>query len=156
MPRTIEGKKSAKGLSLAIVVSRFNTTISDRLTAGALAALEESGGDPESVTLVKVPGAFELPLAAQALAFTKKFDAIVCLGAVIRGETAHFDYVSSEMSRGIACVCRTTGIPIGFGVITAENFEQALARSGSRPDNMGERALLAAIEMVDVLRKVSG
>lgn len=150
----MEGQKKAQGLRLAAVMSRFNQPITERLLEGALAAIREAGGDCEKLPVVKVPGAFELALMAQHLAATKRFDAIICLGAVIRGETPHFDYVCSEAARGIAAVSRETGIPVTFGVITADTAEQAAARSDPRGLNRGREAAEAAIEMANVLRHV--
>lgn len=155
MPKIIEGYMNSQGLKLAFVVSRFNGLITERLMNGALDAVQRSGGDSDNVTVVKVPGAFELPLTAKKLAMTKKYDAIVCLGAVIRGGTPHFDYVASEMSKGIANVALDTGVPVSFGVITADNLEQAIERAGSKQGNKGEEAVLTAVEMVHTLRKIS-
>lgn len=155
MPRIVEGQISSKGLKLGIVVSRFNSMITDRLLAGALDAITRSDGNTEDVTVVKVPGSFEIPLAVQKLATVGKFDAVICLGAVIRGATPHFEYVASEMAKGIANVSLTTGTPVGFGVITADNIEQAIERAGTKHGNKGEQAVLAAVEMVHALRKVS-
>ncbi len=152
MPKVIEGNLSAKGLKLALVVSRFNTFITDRLLEGALDVVARSGGDTEALPVVKVPGAFELALAAKKLAADGKYDAIVCLGAVIRGSTPHFDYISSQLSRGVANAALETGVPISFGVITADNLEQAIERAGSKQGNKGAEAALAAIEMAHVLK----
>lgn len=155
MPQIIEGKLNAKDLNIAIVTSRFNSMISDRLLAGAIDAIVRSGGDSERVTIVRVPGAFEIPLSAKKLADTKKHDAIICLGAVIRGGTPHFDYIANEMSKGIAQVMLQSGVPISFGVITADNLEQAIERAGTKMGNKGEEAALAAIEMVHVVRRIA-
>lgn len=155
MPRIIEGQLNSKGLKLAFVVSRFNSMITERLTYGALDAFQRSGGESEDVTVVKVPGSFEIPLTAKKLAKSNNFDAVVCLGAVIRGGTPHFDYVANEMSKGIANVSLETGIPIAFGVITADNLEQAIERAGTKHGNKGEEAVLSAVEMVHTLRKIS-
>jgi len=155
MPRVIEGQLSSKGLRLAVVVGRFNSLITDRLLAGALDAVTRSGGDAGDVTVVKVPGSFEIPLAAKRLAGTGRYDAIACLGAVIRGGTPHFDYVAGEMAKGIAHVALESGVPVAFGVITADNLEQAIERAGAKSGNRGEEAMNAAIEMVHVLRKVA-
>jgi 6,7-dimethyl-8-ribityllumazine synthase len=129
--------------------------ITERLTTGALEAVQRSGGTTEDVTIVKVPGAFEIPLAAKKLATTKKYDAVVCLGAVIRGSTPHFDFVANEMSKGIANVSLETGVPVAFGVITADNLEQAIERAGTKQGNKGEEAVFSAVEMVHTLRKIS-
>lgn len=154
MPRIIEGELTAKDLKIAMIVGRFNSLISERLLAGAMDTVRRSGGIEDNITVVKVPGAFEIPLAAKKIAETSAYDAIVCLGAVIRGNTPHFDYVANEMSKGIASVSLQTGIPIGFGVITSDNLEQAVERAGSKQGNKGEHATLAAIEMVHVLRRM--
>ncbi len=155
MPRIVEGQLTSKGLNLAMIVGRFNSLISDRLLSGALDAVSRSGGNPEDVTVVKVPGAFEIPLTAKKLASLGKYDAIVCLGAVIRGGTPHFDYVANEMAKGIAQVSLESGMPVAFGVITADNLEQAIERAGSKQGNKGEEAVMAAIEMTHVLRRVA-
>lgn len=155
MPRVIEGQLSSKGLRLALVVSRFNSLITERLLAGALDAVARSGGNADDVTVVKVPGSFEIPLAVKKLAETGKYDAIACLGAVIRGNTPHFDYVAGEMARGIANIMLESGTPVAFGVITADNLEQAIERAGTKVGNRGEEAMNAAIEMSHVLRKVA-
>ena len=155
MPRIIEGQLNSQGMKLALVVSRFNSMITERLTSGALDAVQRSGGNSDDVTIVKVPGAFEIPLTAKKLASTKNYDAVVCLGAVIRGSTPHFDYVASEMSKGIANVSLDTGIPVAFGVVTADNLEQAIERAGAKQGNKGEEAVLSAVEMVHTLRQIS-
>jgi len=155
MARVIEGQLDAKGLKLAMIVSRFNGMITERLLNGALDVVSRSGGNKEDVTVVKVPGSFEVPLTAKKLAQMKKYDAIVCLGAVIRGGTPHFDYVASELAKGIANVSLETGVPITFGVITADNLEQAIERAGTKHGNKGEEATLAAIEVAHVLRRVA-
>ena len=152
MPKIIEGNLSAKGLRLAIVAGRFNDFITGRLIDGALDVIGRSGGDPETTTLVKVPGAFELALAAKATASSRKFDAVICLGAVIRGTTPHFEHVASQMARGLSSVMLETGVPVAFGVITADNLEQAIERAGTKQGNKGADAALSAIEMANVLR----
>ncbi len=152
MPKIIEGNLSAKGLRLAIAAGRFNNFITDRLIEGALDVIARSGGDSESTVIVKVPGAFELSLAAKVLATSGKYDAVVCLGAVIRGGTPHFDYVTTHMSRGISNVMMETGVPISFGVVTADNLEQAIERTGTKHGNRGAEATLAAVEMAKVIK----
>lgn len=154
MPKIIEGQLSAKGLKVAIVAGRFNDFITNRLIDGALDAITRNGGDPEGTTIVKVPGAFELALAAKTLAQGKGYDAIVCLGAVIRGGTPHYEYVASQMARGIAQVTLETGVPVSFGVLTAENLEQAIERAGTKHGNKGFEAASSAIEMANVLRGI--
>lgn len=152
MPKLIEGSFSAKGLKLAVVAGRFNDFITTRLVDGAMDAISRTGGDSEGTVIVKVPGAFELPLAAKTLAKSKKYDAIICLGAVIRGNTPHFEYVSNLMSRGISNAMTETGIPISFGVITADSLEQAIERAGSKQGNKGTEAVFSAIEMANVMK----
>lgn len=152
MPNIIEGKISAEGCRFAIIVSRFNDFISSKLVEGALDALVRHGADEEQVSLVKVPGAFEIPIAAKKLASTGNYDAIICLGAVIRGATPHFDYVAAEVSKGIAVIALETGIPVTFGVLTTENLEQAIERAGSKSGNKGWDAAVAAMEMVSLFK----
>jgi 6,7-dimethyl-8-ribityllumazine synthase len=154
MPRTLEGRISAEGLSLAIIVSRFNDFISSKLVEGALDALKRHGMDDEKLTLVKVPGAFEIPMTARRLVKTGKYDAIICLGAVIRGATPHFDYVAAEVSKGIASVSLESNIPVAFGVLTTDNLEQAIERAGSKVGNKGWDAAIAAMEMVNLYKEI--
>jgi 6,7-dimethyl-8-ribityllumazine synthase len=138
----------------AIVASRFNTVISDRLIAGALDALKRANIASEQVEVFHVPGAFEIPLVSKRAALTKKFDAVIAIGCVIRGETAHFEYISQQVSNGIGQVALETGIPVTFGVLTAYTEEQAMVRSGPNPDNKGYEAAAAAVEMVNLLKKL--
>ena len=152
MPNIIEGKITAEGYRFAIIVSRFNDFISSKLVEGAMDALVRHGADEEQISLVKVPGAFEIPIAAKKLAGTGNYDAIVCLGAVIRGATPHFDYVAAEVSKGIAVIALETGIPVTFGVLTTENLEQAIERAGSKSGNKGWDAAVAAMEMVSLFK----
>jgi 6,7-dimethyl-8-ribityllumazine synthase len=154
MAKVYEGKLQAEGMKLALVVSRFNDFISEHLLGGALDALIRNGAREEDLAVFKVPGAFEIPLVAKKIALQGKVDAIVCLGAVIRGATPHFEYVSAEVSKGIASASLETGVPIAFGVITAENLEQAIERAGSKAGNKGWDAALAAVEMVDLVRQI--
>ncbi len=155
MPSTvIEGDLSAKGLRFAIIVGRFNSFISDRLLAGAVDALTRSGCAEENITVVRVPGSWEMPVVARELAKTKRHDAIIALGAVIRGDTPHFDYVAGEMARGLADVARETGVPIGFGVLTTNTVEQAVDRAGVKGGNKGFDAALSAIEMANLMRRL--
>ena len=154
MPKIVEGSLSAKGLKLGVVVSRFNDFITARLIEGAMDVISRSGGDAASTVLVKVPGAFELPLAAKKLASSGGCDAIICLGAVIRGATPHFEYVATHMSRGLGDVMRESGVPVSFGVITADTLEQAIERAGVKQGNKGAEAALAAIEMANVLKQL--
>ncbi len=154
MPRTLEGRISAEGLTLAVIVSRFNDFISSKLVEGALDALKRHGMDEEKLTLVKVPGAFEIPMTAKRLAKTGKYDAIICLGAVIRGATPHFDYVAAEVSKGIASVSLESSIPVTFGVLTTDNLEQAIERAGSKVGNKGWDSAIAAMEMVNLYKEI--
>ncbi|MCD6319858.1 MAG: 6,7-dimethyl-8-ribityllumazine synthase [Candidatus Desulfofervidaceae bacterium] len=153
MPKTWEGDLLAKGIKFGIIVSRFNDFMGQRLLEGALDALIRHGAAEEDIEVVRVPGAFEIPLAAKAMAKSGRYDAIIALGVVIRGATPHFDYVAAEVSKGIAQVQLETGTPIGFGIITADTIEQAIERAGSKAGNKGWQAALAVVEMVNVLRK---
>ncbi|MBW1712393.1 MAG: 6,7-dimethyl-8-ribityllumazine synthase [Deltaproteobacteria bacterium] len=154
MAKVLEGKLNAAGMRMALVVARFNDFISDRLLGGALDALNRCGASEEDLAVFKVPGAFELPLVAKKLAQSGRFDGVVCLGAVIRGATPHFDYVAAEAAKGIAQASLETEAVISFGVITADTLEQAIERAGSKAGNKGWTAAMAAIEMVDLLRQV--
>jgi 6,7-dimethyl-8-ribityllumazine synthase len=154
MTKTFEGNISAEGLRFAIVVSRFNEFISSKLVGGALDALQRHGAKEEQIALVKVPGAFEIPMAAQRLARSGNYDAVICLGAVIRGATPHFDYVASEVSKGIAQVALDTGIPVAFGVLTTDSLEQAIERAGAKSGNKGWDAAMAAMEMVNLFKSM--
>jgi 6,7-dimethyl-8-ribityllumazine synthase len=152
MPKIIEGKIVAKGLKFGIVASRFNDFICGKLVEGAMDALKRSGADEKTITVVRVPGAFEIPLVAKKLAQSGDFDAIICLGAVIRGDTPHFEYISAEVSKGIATATLDTGIPIAFGVITSDTLEQAIERAGSKSGNKGWDAAISAIEMANLFK----
>ena len=154
MTKTVEGKLDAKGLSFGIVLSRFNSFIGEKLLDGALDAIKRHGGDEKSITVVRVPGAFEIPLAAKRLAGKKGMDAVICLGAVIRGDTPHFDYVAAEVSKGIASVTLETEIPVTFGVVTTDNLEQAIERAGSKSGNKGFDAAMSAIEMANLVKSI--
>lgn len=154
MPKTLEGKISAEGYRFGLVVSRFNDFISSKLVEGAVDALKRHGATEEQLLLVKVPGAFEIPLVAKKLAESGKVDAVICLGAVIRGSTPHFDYVAAEVSKGIAMVALDTKVPVAFGVLTTDNLEQAIERAGTKSGNKGWDAALAAMEMVDLLKQL--
>ncbi|MEI6684022.1 MAG: 6,7-dimethyl-8-ribityllumazine synthase [Bacteroidota bacterium] len=151
---TFEGKLDAKGLRFGIVIARFNEFISGKLLAGCLDGLRRHGAGDEGIDVVWSPGAFEIPLLAKKLAASKKYDAIICLGAVIRGATPHFDYVASEVSKGVAHVGLETGMPVIFGVLTTENLEQAIERAGTKSGNKGFDASLAAIEMANLMRQI--
>ena len=150
----IEGNLIATDLKIAFVVSRFNEFVCERLLDGALDSLTRHGGSMDQVTILKVPGAFELPLAAKKLAESRKFDAIVCLGAVIRGETSHYDYVCANSASGIASVSLETGVPVSFGLLTTDSLEQAIERSGSKAGNQGRYATECAIEMTSLLKQI--
>ncbi len=151
---TYEGRLDATGLRIALLASRFNETITKSLLDGALSALRRHGLDDASITVAWVPGAFELPLAAKRLGDSGEFDAIVCLGAVIRGATAHFDSVAGQSAAGCARASLDTGIPVIFGVLTTETIEQAIERSGTKAGNKGFDSAVAAIEMADLLRQL--
>ncbi len=155
MMKVFEGKLNAEGLSFAIIVSRFNDFIGERLLGGALDALIRSGAREEDIEIFKVPGAFEIPLLAKKLASSGKYNAVICLGAVIRGSTPHFEYVAAEVSKGIALVALETGVPVTFGVLTTDNIEQAIERAGTKAGNKGWDAAIAAIEMANLLKRVS-
>ena len=150
MPNIYEGRISAEGVRFAIIVARFNDFISSKLVDGALDALRRHGGDEDLISLVKVPGAFEIPIAAKKLVESGQFQAVICLGAVIRGSTPHFDYVAAEVSKGIAAISLESGIPVTFGVLTTDNLEQAIERAGSKSGNKGWDAAVAAMEMVSL------
>ena len=154
MVEIIEGDQSAKDLRFGVVVSRFNDFITSNLLLGTLEGFKESGVDKADLKILKVPGAFEIPQAAKKLCSTGSIDAVVCLGAVIRGETSHFDYICAEASRGIGQVGLEFNIPVLFGVLTTENLEQAIARSGSAASNKGRETALAAVEMATLYKKL--
>jgi len=154
MPHIIEGNLEAAGFKFALVVSRFNSFICDRLLEGALDTLLRHGAVDENLTVVKVPGAFEIPLAAQKLARSGTYDALICLGAVIRGGTPHFEYVSAEVSKGVASVSLESGVPVSFGVLTTDSVEQAIERAGTKAGNKGSEAAMGAIEMVNLCRSL--
>ncbi|HOI75842.1 MAG TPA: 6,7-dimethyl-8-ribityllumazine synthase [Syntrophales bacterium] len=154
MPKTVEGKIVAKGMRFGIIASRFNDFICGRLIEGALDALVRAGADEKDIQVYKVPGAFELPLAAKKIAKSGRFDAVICLGAVIRGATPHFEYISAETTKGIAMVGLETEVPVAFGVLTTDTIEQAIERAGSKSGNKGWDAAMTAIEMVDLFRKI--
>jgi 6,7-dimethyl-8-ribityllumazine synthase len=150
MPQIIDANLSARGKKFGIIVSRFNDFITSKLVDGAMDALIRSGAQDQDITIVKVPGAFEIPLAAQKMATAKKYDAIICLGAVIRGATSHYDYVCAEVSKGIASVSLETGVPVMFGILTTETIEQAIERAGTKAGNKGFDTAMGAIEMANL------
>ena len=152
MPILIEGAISAKDVRCAIVVSRFNDFICQRLLDGALDALKRHGASEDHITIVKVPGAFEIPVMAKRLSLKKEFDCVLCLGAVIRGATPHFEYISSQVSRGVASVALDSPVPVSFGVLTADTLEQAIERAGAKSGNKGWDAAISALEMVNLFK----
>jgi len=153
--KTIEGNLSCGGARFALVVGRFNSFITERLLSGALDALTRSGADEANITVVRVPGAWEMPVTAKALARTARFDAIICLGAVIRGDTPHFDYVAGQSASGLAHLALETGLPIVNGILTTNTVDQAIDRAGAKSGNKGFDAAMTAIEMVNLLKQVS-
>jgi 6,7-dimethyl-8-ribityllumazine synthase len=150
----IEGNLSAAGLRFAVIVTRFNHYITDRLLQGALDALKRSGASDEAIEIVRIPGSWEFPVTVRAVAALKRHDAIICLGAVIRGDTPHFDYVAGEAASGIARAAVDTGVPVAFGVLTTNTVEQAVDRSGAKSGNKGFDAAMTAIEMANLLRLI--
>jgi 6,7-dimethyl-8-ribityllumazine synthase len=154
MPKIVEGKIVAKGMKFGIVASRFNDFISGRLIEGAIDTLIRAGADEKDIQIYKVPGAFELPLTAKKLAKSARFDAVICLGAVIRGATPHFEYISAEVTKGIASVGMEAEIPVIYGVLTTDTIEQAIERAGTKSGNKGADAAMSAIEMVDLFKKI--
>ncbi|OGW22189.1 MAG: 6,7-dimethyl-8-ribityllumazine synthase [Nitrospirae bacterium GWA2_46_11] len=152
--KIIEGELQAKDIKFGIIVSRFNDFITSRLLDGAVDALVRHGAKEDDIEVVKVPGAFEIPLVAKKMAAKGSYGAVICLGTVIRGATPHFDYVASEVSKGIASASFETGVPIAFGVITSDTIEQAVERAGTKAGNKGWDAALTAIEMAQVLKKI--
>jgi 6,7-dimethyl-8-ribityllumazine synthase len=154
MGRVIEGQLSAAGLRFAIIVSRFNSFITERLYQGAMDALGRSGADPDAIDLIRVPGSWEVPLVAAEVARQHRYDAVICLACVIRGETPHFDYVAGEAAKGIAHASAETGVPVAFGVLTTNTLEQAIDRAGAKGGNKGFDAAMTAIEMANLLRSL--
>jgi 6,7-dimethyl-8-ribityllumazine synthase len=152
--KVLEGYLHAQGMRFALVVSRFNEFISAKLLDGALDALRRHGADLEESAVIWVPGAFEIPLTAQSLAKSKKYDAVITLGVVIRGATPHFDLVAGEVAKGVALAGLNSGMPVIFGVLTTDSIEQAIDRAGTKAGNKGAAAAVSAIEMVDLLRKI--
>mgnify|MGYP001609542355 CR=1 FL=1 len=154
MVKVIEGSLIAKGKKFAIVASRFNDFITKELIAGCIYTLLRHGLEDKDIALTWVPGAFEIPIAAQTLAKSKSYDAIICLGTIIRGATPHFDYIAQEVSKGVARISQDTGLPVIFGVITADTIEQAIERAGTKDGNKGRDAALSAIEMANLMEKI--
>jgi 6,7-dimethyl-8-ribityllumazine synthase len=155
MANVLDGKKDADGLKIGIVVSRFNHFVTEKLLEGARDGFTSHGGSEADLTIVRVPGAFEIPLTVEKMAGSGKYDALVCLGAVIRGDTPHFDYVCDAVTRGIGDAVRSYRIPISFGVLTTDDVQQAMARAGVKDANKGYEAMLTAVEMIHVLRGLS-
>ena len=153
--KTHEGHLDARGLRFAIVVARFNSFITERLLSGALDALQRSGAKADDVEIVRVPGSWEMPVVARALAEKKKHHGIICLGCVIRGETAHFDFVAGEAAKGLGQVAAQTGVPVAFGVLTTNTVDQAVDRAGAKSGNKGFDAAMTAIEMANLMKKLS-
>jgi 6,7-dimethyl-8-ribityllumazine synthase len=159
MPTVFEGDHRGKNFTFAIIVSRFNEFVTKRLLEGALDCLREKGVAEKNIAVVYCPGAFEIPQAAQRMAETKRYDAVICLGCVIRGDTPHFEYIAAAAAQGVEHASRTTGIPMSFGVLTTDNFEQAVERAGAKGGNKGWEAALSALEMASVfstIRKSKG
>ena len=155
MANIIEGDLSAKGKKIAIIAGRFNDFITNKLVSGAIDALTRSGADENNIDIIKVPGAFEIPLIAKTVSENKKYNAIICLGAVIRGATPHFDFVSNEVAKGVAQAGMEAKIPIIFGVLTTDSIEQAIERAGAKSGNKGFEAAMAAIEMSNLMNKMA-
>ncbi|MBM4338552.1 MAG: 6,7-dimethyl-8-ribityllumazine synthase [Deltaproteobacteria bacterium] len=154
MAKTIEGKLMAKGLKFGIVLSRFNSFVSDRLLEGALDALRRSGAEEGDCSVVRVPGSFEIPLATKKMAKSGRYHAIICLGCVIRGATPHFEYIATEVTKGIASISLESEIPIAFGVLITETIEQAIERAGTKVGNKGFDAAMSAIEMANLMKEI--
>jgi 6,7-dimethyl-8-ribityllumazine synthase len=152
--REVQGKLNADGMRCAIVVSRWNDFVVNRLVSGALDTLERLGGQPDRWSIVRVPGSFEIPLTVQKLAKSGNWDTIICLGALIRGETPHFDYIAAEVTKGIAAVSLDTGVPVTYGVITADTVDQAIDRAGLKAGNKGVEAAMAAVELFNLYREL--
>ena len=155
MPKMYEGHLNAEGLKFGLIVSRFNDFITEKLLSGALDALTRSGASEDDISVARVPGAFEIPLIAKKMAQSGNFDAIICLGAVIRGATPHFVYVAAEVTKGIAVVTLETGVHIAYGIITADTIEQSIERAGTKAGNKGWQAAVSAIEMVNLIDNFS-
>lgn len=154
--REIQGELTASGLRFAVVVSRFNAFVTERLLDGALDALTRAGAAADDIDVVRVPGAFEIPVTAKRLAATGRYDALICLGTVMRGETPHFEYISAEAAKGVAAAALESGVPISFGILTVENLEQAVDRAGLKSGNKGFEAAMSAVEMANLFQQVQG
>ncbi len=152
MSRVLEGQLSAAGMRFAVIASRFNSFITERLLAGAMDALTRTGASTDLIDIIRVPGSWEIPLVAGEVARQHRYDAVICLSAVIRGETPHFDYIAAEVAKGVAHVAAETGVPVAFGVLTTNTLEQAIDRAGAKSGNKGFDAAMSAIEMANLLR----
>lgn len=153
MKKIYEGKLTAKGLKIGIVFSRFNQFITDKLLEGALDALNKLGAEEGNISIFKVPGSFEIPLIAGRLAKTKKYDGIICLGTLIRGDTPHFDFLSAEVTKGLAQISMESGVPIAFGILTVDTIEQGIERAGTKSGNKGWDAAMSVVEMINLLKE---
>jgi 6,7-dimethyl-8-ribityllumazine synthase len=154
LARTIQGKLNAEGLRVAIVASRWNDFVVNRLVSGAIDALERLGAASDAITVIKVPGSFELPAAAKRVAASGDFDALICLGAIIRGETSHNEYIASEVFKGVAHVSLETNVPVALGVVTADNLDQAIDRAGAKSGNKGFEAAMTVVELASLYREL--
>ncbi|HXG92995.1 MAG TPA: 6,7-dimethyl-8-ribityllumazine synthase [Blastocatellia bacterium] len=154
MARTIQGRLSAEGIRVAIVASRWNDFVVSRLISGAVDALERLGASADAITIVRVPGSFELPMAARRVASSGNYDAVICLGVIIRGETSHNEYIAAEVFKGIAQVSLDADLPISLGVVTADNLEQAIDRAGAKSGNKGFEAAMTAVELINLYREL--
>ena len=152
--KTIEGHLDAKGLKFALLVTRFNSFVTERLVSGALDALSRTGANPDDIEMVRVPGSWELPVVAREIALQKRHDAIICLSAVIRGDTPHWDYIAAEASKGLAQTAMDNGVPVAFGVLTCDTLEQAIDRAGAKSGNKGYDAAMSAVEMGNLMRRL--
>ncbi|HVF88545.1 MAG TPA: 6,7-dimethyl-8-ribityllumazine synthase [Blastocatellia bacterium] len=154
MTKTVQGRLNAEGLRVAIVASRWNDFVVSRLVSGALDGLERLGASPEAITVIRVPGSFEIPMAARRVALSGNFDAVICVGAIIRGETSHNEHIASEVFKGIAQVSLETNLPIALGVVTADSLEQAIDRAGAKAGNKGFEAAMSAVELANLYRQI--
>jgi 6,7-dimethyl-8-ribityllumazine synthase len=154
MAKTFEGKLGAQGLKFGVVASRWNSFITDRMLAGAMDALIRHGASDKNIEVARVPGTFEIPIIAKKMANSGKYNAVVCIGCLIRGETPHFDYLAGEVTHGIGQLARDSGVPVAYGIITVENLEQAIDRAGAKSGNKGAEAAVAAIEMANLMKEL--
>jgi 6,7-dimethyl-8-ribityllumazine synthase len=153
LAKTIQGRLNAEGLRVAVIASRWNDFVASRLISGAVDALERLGASPDAITIIRVPGSFEIPMAARRVALSDNYDALVCLGVIIRGETSHDEHIAAEVFKGIAQVSLETNLPIALGVVTADNLEQAIDRAGAKSGNKGFEAAMSAVELVNLYRE---